>query len=199
MMSALIKNWKKKSMFSKILDFVFLALLLSLLFPQGRMAIGGFVNRVKSSIVQPGLMKEPVKIDPSAMNWTLVDSNNEFVNLAEFKGKVIFLNLWATWCPPCVGEMPGIQKLYEKFKDNDQVVFLLVSNESIEKINQFSQKRQYTFPVYAAQEQSPLAFNTNSIPTTFVISPEGEIVIKEIGAVNWGGSKMEQIIRELIP
>ena len=198
-MSAFIKNWKKKSLFSKILDFIFLALLISLFFPQGRMTIGGFVNRVKSSIIQPDLIKEPVGLNQADYTWLLTNSAGQISNLSDYKGKVIFLNFWATWCPPCVGEMPGIQQLYDKFKDNDQIVFLLVSNESVETINQFIKKKKYSFPVYSAREQSPEAFSSNSIPTTFVISPGGDIVVKEVGAVNWGGSKMEEIIRNLLP
>jgi len=198
-MSAFIKNWKKKSLFSKILDFIFLALLISLFFPQGRMTIGGFVNRVKSSIIQPDVIKEPVGLNQADYNWLLINSAGETTNLSDYKGKVIFLNFWATWCPPCVGEMPGIQQLYDKFKDNDQIEFLLVSNESVETINQFIKKKKYSFPVYSTREQSPEAFSSNSIPTTFVISPEGDIVVKEVGAVNWGGSKMEEIIRNLLP
>jgi len=192
------KKWKKKSPFSKIIDFFFLALLLTLLFPQGRMAVGGFVNRAKSMVSQPGLIEERVPVAESSFNWEMTTVDNSSFDLKNSKGKVIFLNLWATWCPPCVGEMPGIQDLYDKFKDNPKVEFVLVSNEAIGTINKFIERKEYTFPVFSSQVQTPPAFATRSIPTTYVISKKGEIVVKEIGAVNWGGKKMEGIIDQLL-
>jgi len=198
-MSKFVTNWKKKSLFSKILDILFIALLVSMLFPQGRMAIGSFINKMKASVMQPETMSNPVGLKNADFDWDLTSVDNQSVNLQDFKGKVFVLNLFATWCPPFVVEMPGIQKLYNTFKDNDQVVFLLVSNESVETIKKFVEKKNYTFPVYSTRQRNPEAFSTNSIPTTYVISPEGEIVVKEIGALNWGGSKMVQMINDLLP
>lgn len=198
-MSKFISNWKKKSLFSKILDILFILLIVSLLFPAGRMAIGGFINRIKASVMQPAVIDDPVSLGNNDFNWVMTGLENEKINLSDLRGKVIFLNIWATWCPPCVGEMPGIQKLYDTYKENDKVAFVLVSNEPVETIRKFVNKKQYTFPVYSTRERSPEAFLTNSIPTTYIISPEGEIVVKEIGAYNWGGSKMIQTIKDLLP
>ncbi len=192
--------WKKKSTFGKISDVIFIALIIALFIPNSRVAIGGFVNRVKSMIIEPSVEKhgEEVVLTANDYFWELEDINGNKVNLQDYQGKVVFLNLWATWCPPCVGEMPGIQQLYDKFKDNDDVRFLLVSNESSQKVKPFIEKKSYTFPVYTTQYQSPKVFFSQSIPTTFVISKDGKIKIKETGALNWGGSKMEGIINDLI-
>lgn len=191
---------KKKSTFGKISDLIFIALIVALFIPNSRVAIGGFVNRIKSMIIEPSIEKHGDEkiLSVDDYYWELININGNKVNLKDYQGKVIFLNLWATWCPPCVGEMPGIQELYDTFKDNEDVVFLLVSNESTEKVNTFIEKKSYTFPVYTTEYQSPKVFLSQSIPTTFVISKDGKIKIKETGAVNWGGSKMESIINDLI-
>lgn len=193
-----IKKWKKKSVFSKITDFIFIALVITLLFPQGRLAIGGFVNRIKASISQPDLMKVTQTTTDAAFDWQMKTTSGDDFDFSSVKGKVVFLNLWATWCPPCVGEMPSIQKLYDKYADHPEVAFVMVSNESPDIIKAFKDKKGYTFPVYSSLSETPAAFFTRSIPTTYVIDKEGKIVVREVGAMNWGGKKMEKILQELI-
>jgi len=198
MIEKFLTKWKKKSMLSKISDIVFLILIITLLFPQGRMFIGGFINNLKSKISQPGLLAERVPVDYVDMEWSMTDRSGADFNLIENKGKVVFLNLWATWCPPCVGEMPGIQDLYDKFKDNPDIAFVLVSNEDQATISKFMERKKYSFPVFSSKNQAPAAFLSRSIPTTFVISKKGEVVIREVGAINWGGKKMNGIIEDLL-
>lgn len=190
--------WQNKSAWNKFSDLIFIVFIAALLTPGGRMAIGGFVNRVKAKVMNPTVQENGVSLKQSDFNWALYDLDGTSVNLSDFKEKVVFLNLWATWCPPCVGEMPEIQKLYDKFKGHEDIAFLLVSNESNEKIKNFVEKRNYTFPVYSSISQSPAPFFTKSIPTTFVISKGGKIVIRETGAYNWGGEKMVSIIERLL-
>jgi len=190
---------KKKSVWGKISDVIFIVFIVAMFIPNSRIAIGGFVNRIKSMIVEPDVQTENLQtVNFSSINWQLTDLNGSTVNFNDFEGKVVFLNFWATWCPPCVGEMPQIQQLYNKFKNNSEIVFLLVSNEELSKIKPFVDNKEYTFPVYSSKYKSPDIFASQSIPTTFVISKKGKIVVKESGAKNWGGDKMEQIINDLI-
>lgn len=198
MIKSYFKKWRKKSWFSKITDIIFLALIITLLFPQGRLAVGGFVNRVKSMVSQPDLMPSSFSTTDAAFNWPMQKTDGTAFSLNDVRGKVVFLNLWATWCPPCVGEMPGIQQLYDKFSDNPDVAFVLVSNESAETIRKFVERKGYTFPVLSSQSETPAAFYTKSIPTTFLLDKKGNIVMKEVGAMNWGGSKMERIVNQLL-
>jgi len=172
--------------------------LLALLFPQGRMMIGGAVNRVKALISQPSMEEKGEAIAESDFDWKLKDIHGNIVNLKKSKGKVIFINLWATWCPPCVGEMPEIQKLYDEYKDNPGIDFYLITDDDETKIKNFIAKRGYTFPVYKSMSMTPVAFRVRSIPTTFLISKSGKIVIKKTGAANWGGKKMKNIIKKLL-
>ena len=198
MFKRFITNWKKKSWFSKFIDILFIGLLITLLIPEGRMAVGGFVNRLKSMVTQPDLIQQAVPVSDGAFEWSLLDKDGNPFNFSSVQGKVVFLNLWATWCPPCVGEMPGIQDLYDKFRDDPGVAFVLVSNESPEKIRRFVERKGYDFPVYSSVSPTPPAFATNSIPTSYVLAKNGNIVVKEVGAVNWGGKKMEKILRDLL-
>lgn len=190
--------WKKKTIWNKLSDLIFIVFIIALLFPQGRMAIGGFVNNMKAQVFNPSKLTEEQLVADSDFNWDLKGIDGNTINLKDLKGQVLFINIWATWCPPCVGEMPEIQDLYDTFKAEENIHFLMISNESTAKISRFVKSKNYSFPVFSAQSQSPASFATNSIPTTFVVSKSGKIVIKEIGAANWGGKKMKKMMRDLL-
>ena len=100
-------------------------------------------------------------------NWQLKELNSESINLSELKGKVIFVNLWATWCPPCVAEMPSIQKLYNDYKD--KVEFVFITNEDWQTVNKFYQKRNFNLPTYNPLSKNPKLLSSKSIPATFII------------------------------
>lgn len=193
-------NWKKKSLFGKISDIAFYLLIISLIIPQSRIEVIGFLNNVKAKIIQPSIAadKDAYTLSDKDYSWQMTDINGNTFNLNEAKGKVIFINIWATWCPPCVGEMPLIQKLYDKYRNNSDVVFLLISDEEIPKIKQFIEKREYDFPVFSSRYARPEIFKSNSIPASYLISPEGKLVIKQIGAADWAGDKMLETIDNLL-
>lgn len=199
-MKKYIQKWKSKSLWSKIADIVFLALIIALITPGGRLTVGSFVNKIKSNIINPSINSEDElkTLSENDLNWILYDLEGEILNLSDFKDKVIFINVWATWCPPCVGEMPGIQKLYDKYKNNQNIKFFLISNENIENVKKFIKKKNYTFPVYISETNSPDAFKTSSIPATFLISKNNKIIINETGALKWSGEKMINVVEKLI-
>lgn len=195
-----VEKWKTKSLWSKITDFIFIALIISLIIPSSRTEVMGIVNRVKAYFISPSVIEdtEAKQISEQSYNWALQDINGENVNMNESSGKVIFINNWATWCGPCVGEMPEIQKLYNEFKDNSEVEFYLISNEPLEKLKSFLENRGYNFPVYRSLQAAPGAFSSNSIPTTFIISRKGKIVVHETGAKHWSGNRTVNLIKKLI-
>ncbi len=199
-MKKYIQKWKNKSIWSKITDIVFIVLIIAILTPGGRLTIGGFINRVKSNVINPSVNsnEDIITISDEDLNWTIYDIEGNKVNLADFKEKAIFINLWATWCPPCVGEMPAIQKLFEKYKENDNIEFVIVSNENSEKVKKFIKKKDFSFPVYTTNNASPKVFQTSSIPATFLISKNNKIIINETGALNWSGEKVINVVEKLI-
>src|SRR5690606_18518096 len=99
-------------------------------------------------------------------DWKLIDEHGNSYDFNEARGKVVIVNFWATWCPPCIAEMPSLEKLYKDYKDD--VVFLLVSDEKPEAISKFKSKNDYDFLVYASASANPEVLNTSSIPRTFV-------------------------------
>ncbi len=116
--------------------------------------------------------------------------------LTDAKGKVVFLNFWATWCVPCLAEMPSIQRLYEKTKD-DGIIFLIVSQEDNATVSQYLSGKGYTFPVYTLQGEPPPNFKSDTIPATFILSPDGKVAFKHIGAAKWDDEKSIAFLRAL--
>lgn len=194
------KYFSKKSKMGIASDFLFVAILIAFLIPQSRLQLGAMVNRIKMVFVEPSVKETDKMVTLSASDYDMIfqDLAGNNIEISELKGKVIFLNLWATWCPPCVAEMPSIQQLYDKYKDNNNVAFLIVTNEKPEPVQKFMEKRGFTFPVYLNKFKMPDPFYTESIPTTFLISKSGKIIIRETGASDWSGKKMLEIMDGLI-
>jgi len=130
--------------------------------------------------------------------FTLKDLKGNKFAFDQYKGKVVFINLWATWCGPCKAEMPGIQKLYSKMKD-DSVTFIMLSldkDQALPKVEAYVQKNQYTFPVFMPSGYLAEQLQVPSIPTTFIISKEGKIVLKEVGVRDYDTKKMLEFLRK---
>jgi thiol-disulfide isomerase/thioredoxin len=120
--------------------------------------------------------------------------------LSDFKGKVIFLNFWATWCPPCRKELPDIQNLYKKYKDNKGFVILAVSlKENPVRIKLFKEKNNYEIPFFY-DEIGLLGqtYGVMAIPTTFIIDKNFKIIAKFIGARNWNKEEFNSLLELLL-
>lgn len=193
----------KKSKFSLASDFFVISLLLASLIPQSRMEIMTFLIKGRMLFVEPTINKveDGTMLVQADYQMTFQNLAGQEFDASSLKGKVIFINFWATWCPPCVAELPAIHELYKLYKDNTNVAFLLVSNEVVGDVRKFIKKKGYTFPVYLNQNKLPEVLSTSSIPATFVISKSGKLVISEVGAVNWAGDRMiktmEALVKEL--
>lgn len=194
--NAVRKYFRKKSKFSIASDIVFVALVIALLFPSSRMFVMSTVQRL--TLFQPSIEKTGAtpKLPDEAYEWEFQDMNGETVSLERFDDKVIFLNFWGTWCPPCVAEMPSIQDLYNQF--GDRIAFVLVSNEKQSVIKEFMQKNEYSFPVYKGIYRTPEALSTETLPTTFIITKDGRIVLRKEGSAKWDGSKVTKQLEQLI-
>ena len=130
-------------------------------------------------------------------NWNLKGLNTENVNFNEFEDKVIFVNFWATWCPPCRAEMPMIQKLYNDYKD--KVAFVFITNENWNTVKPFFDKNRYDLPVYNSISSPPQKFTeTNSIPASYLIDKNGAILISKVGAADWNSTKVRNLLNDLI-
>jgi thiol-disulfide isomerase/thioredoxin len=146
-----------------------------------------------------GPQKNSLSAFPQAdYNFTLKGLGGETITLASLKGKVIFMNFWATWCPPCIAEMPDIQKLYEKVK-SDKIAFVMVSlDEDPAKAARFVQRMDFTFPVYSPDGYTPPVFGSgNVIPTTYVISPDGFIVARQEGMAQYDTKEFRDFLLKM--
>ncbi|MGB1211384.1 MAG: TlpA family protein disulfide reductase [Lacinutrix venerupis] len=178
-----------------IKNIFFLILIALLIIPQTRQQIQIALHTMIAKI-NPSLEKEDEVAKISSYNWKLKDLEGNSVDLNQVKGKVVFVNMWATWCPPCIAEMPSIQKLYNDYKD--KIEFVLVSNEKQATIKSFLEKKNYNFNTFIPQTQIPQTFNVKSIPRTFLIDKEGNIIIDESGAANWNSQMVRNTIDKLL-
>lgn len=130
-------------------------------------------------------------------NWNLVDLNDSVYNFRQAENKIVLVSFWATWCPPCIAELPSMQKLYETY--SDKIEFVFVSNEKNETIKAFMTKNGYNFKVYTPLE-APIInqFKVSSIPHTFLIDQKGTIVIDKNGAANWNSDTVKATIDKLL-
>lgn len=128
--------------------------------------------------------------------FQMVDLEGNAVAFESLKGKVIFLNIWATWCPPCVAEMPNIQRLYEKV-GSDKIAFVMLSVDQAgaDKVKKFIKRKGFTFPVYMPAGQLPQEFYSQAIPTTFIISPEGKIVARQEGMAEYDTKEVREFLQ----
>jgi thiol-disulfide isomerase/thioredoxin len=130
-------------------------------------------------------------------NWELKGLNKPSDNFNEFEGKVIFINFWATWCPPCRAEMPMIQELYNDYKN--KVAFVFVTNEDWNTVSVYFEKNGYDLPVYNSLSKPPQKLTkTNSIPASYLIDKKGNILISKVGAADWNSNKVRSLLDELL-
>lgn len=104
------------------------------------------------------------------------------VDWSDYKNKIIFINFWATWCKPCIQEMPAIARAQDQLKGED-VVFLFPSNESVDQIQAFKDKRNFDFNYVQAQNME--ALNIMALPTTYIFNAKGELIFSEPGFRDW--------------
>jgi thiol-disulfide isomerase/thioredoxin len=194
----LIKWKENRSPWQKVTDILFWLLLVLLIIPGPRKVIATGVNKVFLQVKTPGVITEENQeiISDLDFGWVLAWDQNVPFYFSNARDEVIFLNFWATWCSPCVAELPEIQKLYNKY--GDKVVFMLVTNESPEVVKAFMEKHDYLMPVFYMGTQPPEVLAHSSLPTTFVISRDGRIVTRKKGAAKWNSKATEKIFEELL-
>jgi len=166
-----------------------------LLIPQTRQPIQVLLNK-GLALFSPSTIDESKQVILANYNWDLQDTNSNVVHFEDVRGKVVLVNFWATWCPPCIAEMPSMQTLYDVYKN--KIEFVFVSNEERSVINKFLKEKGYTFKVYNAVTQYPNAFDVSSIPRTFLIDKKGRIIIDKTGAANWNSETVRYTIDALL-
>ncbi len=135
---------------------------------------------------------------PASYDWSPIDLNDQPMPFSTFKGKTVFLNFWATWCPPCVQEMPSISKLARNPQLRDKnIAFVCISMDaSSETIRGYVENKGWPMTILRA-ENVPPAFYFNGIPATFVIAPDGRIAAFEMGGADWSEPHVVEFLEKL--
>ncbi|TDE16691.1 TlpA family protein disulfide reductase [Dyadobacter psychrotolerans] len=151
----------------------------------------------KSPEVPPALTESSSDVASEANDGVYLTSLSTLdgQNVPMDQEKLVFLNVWATWCGPCNMEMPGIQKLYDKYKSNDKVAFYIVSDEDPATVNPFIERKGYKLPFYQYAGAYPAALDGNAIPRTYIIY-KGKILAQEIGASQWDRPEIAELIEK---
>jgi peroxiredoxin len=134
-----------------------------------------------------------------APDFTLKDLNGATVNLKDQRGKIVFLNFWTTWCPPCRLELPSLEKLYAEFKDRDFAMLTIDLKESANRVKSFRDKEKLTFPILLdADGTTGLKYGVRSIPSTYLIDRNGYIIGGALGPRNWAGREAFELFNHLL-
>lgn len=133
-------------------------------------------------------------IGGNALDFALVDSAGEPFNMSELKGHTVVLNFWASWCMPCVYEMPELQQFYDAQDKNKVKVVLVALDRDFTKSQKFMERKGYTMPYYRPAGNIPAAFNVSAIPTTFIINSNGQIISTYSGMTSFMSPDFQQTI-----
>lgn len=173
-------------------DFIFFGLILMFLIPSTRSILLSGVATVRTLITGTGESDSQNSIlSPENWNWSFSDGQGTTVAFGTLHGEVIFLNQWATWCPPCRAEMPSIERLYRDY--GTRVKFVMLTAEDPQVVQEYIEKQGYTFPVYFGSVAGS-ALATRSIPSTAIIGRTGGMVIRKNGAINWNAGKIRRLL-----
>jgi len=176
-------------------NIIFVVVILLLIIPQTRQPIQVFIHK-GLALFSPSIEGENNRKSLTNYNWQLEDILGNNYDFKQAEDKIILINLWATWCPPCIAEMPSLQKLYDDY--NHKIEFLFVTNEKSEVVKQFLDKNNYSFNVLMPKSEYPKVFNVSSIPRTYLIDQKGNIIIDKSGAANWNSEKVRGLIDKLL-
>lgn len=128
--------------------------------------------------------------------WPLRTLDGREVRLEEVRGRVLFINVWASWCAPCVAELAAIERLRASLA-GAPVEFLLVSPEDAEPVERFLRRHPYDLPFYLERAPAPDAFGVRALPTTLVVDRAGDIVLRQRGAAEWDRDAVRDFLLSL--
>ncbi len=178
----------------RIVNVVLLLLLALILFTPLGFHLKVWINRIV--VFSPDRVEPYEEIVLDSYNWNLKDRQGNNFNFEQVRGEVVLVNFWASWCPPCVAEMPDLDKLYNDYED--KVVFLFIARDKVEKVDAFLEKNNYELPVYYELSPTPEVLDNNSLPTTYILDKKGAIVVAETGAASWNSKKTRSLLDDLL-
>ena len=161
--------------------------------------LGTVISVGQSAIIKTGVFNAGVEAEATEdfdFDFKARSLDGKVLNMDSLRNKVVFLNLWATWCGPCRSEMPTIQSLYSNINNQD-IVFIILSidrKNQENKVREYIAKNKFTFPVYILEGQPSEQLSVPSIPTTFIVSKAGVVIRKEVGMTNFDTEKFKKFL-----
>lgn len=127
---------------------------------------------------------QPARLTPADFAWQLRALDGMPTTLDAFRGRVIVITAWATWCEPCVAELQSLHALHQSERDSS-IAFVLVSPERAETVRRFLTRRALSLPAYLEWSKAPAILQFSAVPTTWIIDPAGTLVLRHRGARRW--------------
>jgi peroxiredoxin len=161
------------------------------------LGLGGAVHAQGPDI--SGEQLKPIPSRPPAPEFALPDIDGEIHRLSDYRGRVVLLNFWATWCPPCREEMPAMQRTWEQLRDEDFVILAVNVGEDADQIFTFTGNYDVDFPLLMDQDSSVIRdWPIKGLPTSYVIDPAGRVAYRAIGGRAWDSEKVIEQLRGLM-
>ncbi len=149
--------------------------------------------------VQGYLRVYDVRVGDRAPGFELSDDQGLGVSLDDYDGKVVLLNFWATWCPPCIQEMPSLNRTYERFREDGLVVLGVSVDEDADEYSRFLRNAGVTFPTVRDPERRvSTRYGTMKYPESYLISRSGRVLRKYIGPEDWGRPEIANYLRSVL-
>ena len=154
---------------------------------------------IKSGLYEPDFVPAKAEGDRTAPSALFKSVNGELIDVANSKGKVIFLNFWAEWCPPCLAEMPSISNLAIHFKGEKDLLFLMANVDGELKASQdYFKKNNYPLPAFIPAETIPQNIFQGTLPTTIIINKNGDMVYQHNGIADYNTEETKGFIKQLL-
>ncbi|WP_052324053.1 TlpA disulfide reductase family protein [Flavihumibacter sp. ZG627] len=181
-----------------LVDILLVGFLLLIIFNPG--AKSWMLKQLVSiGLFKAEIKKEGINSNPEKTSFAFTDAAGNSASLEDLKGKVVFINFWATWCPPCVAEMPSLEALYSIFKDDERIVFLFMNEDDDKaKAIKYLQKNSYTMPLSKAAGIVPKEVYSGTLPTTVILNKEGKVVLKKEGLANYNTDAFIKQLEEVL-
>jgi thiol-disulfide isomerase/thioredoxin len=186
----MIMNRSRKKLNAVLNIALVIALLLFLIVPDAKSWV--MKQLINVGLFNARIQKEPVKKDSfdKRVDYAFIDAAGKPIGRDSLIGKIVFINFWATWCPPCRAEMPSLQSLYNKLRHDPDFVFLFVSeDESFEDAISYFRQRKFDMPLVRSTGEVPQALYTGTLPTTIILGRSGEVIYKHEGMANYNTSR----------
>jgi thiol-disulfide isomerase/thioredoxin len=193
-----LKTWIRKNGSTAILMVLFIIVLMN------KDAKAWLMRQVASTGILNSSISEPKEKQDTSKRFTyagfmLKDEDGKIIDISALHNKVVFINFWASWCPPCRAEFPSVQKLYDQYKTNPDMVFLTVNLDDNKTLGRsYLKEKGFTVPFLVPAGNIPAVLYSGSLPTTVVIDKKGEIRLHHKGLADYSKDSFYKQIDELL-